>query len=108
MIVERTLDSSFPDWVIEHPETLAVFQNLGIDYCYGGKSLEFACREQGLNADAVLKSLRRCVRVVVAMPPSLRPRHADQSANWKALGFSLPCWREPAKKTPECPDTQHA
>lgn len=56
-MMECTLDSSVPDWVIEHPETLAVFQKLGIDYCCGGKSLEFACREQGLDVDAVLKSL---------------------------------------------------
>ena len=56
-MMECTLDSSVPDWVIEHPETLAVFQNLGIDYCCGGKSLEFACREQGLDVDTVLKSL---------------------------------------------------
>lgn len=62
-MMECTLDSSVPDWVIEYPETLAVFQNLGIDYSCGGKSLEFACREQGLNADAVLKSLLRSIEV---------------------------------------------
>ena len=60
-MMECSLDSSVPDWVIEHPETLAVFQSLGIDYCCGGKSLEFACREQELNADAVLKSLVRSI-----------------------------------------------
>jgi iron-sulfur cluster repair protein YtfE (RIC family) len=26
-----------PDWIIEHPSTLSVFQEFGIDYCCGGK-----------------------------------------------------------------------
>jgi len=30
------LDTAVPDWVIEHPETLSLFQNLEIDYCCGG------------------------------------------------------------------------
>lgn len=51
------LDTSVPDWIIEHPETLVVFQELGIDYCCGGKSLDFACQEQGQNANAVMSKL---------------------------------------------------
>ncbi len=54
---ECDLGTPVPDWVIEHPETLAVFQELGIDYCCGGKSLGFACRQQGLDAEAVLAKL---------------------------------------------------
>lgn len=57
-MTECTLDSSVPDWVIEHPVTLAVFQVLGIDYCCGGKSLAFACREQGHEPATVLGKLR--------------------------------------------------
>lgn len=53
------LDTSVPDWVIDHPETLAVFQELGIDTCCGGKSLGFACRQQGLDAEVVLAQLLR-------------------------------------------------
>ena len=53
------LETSVPDWIIEHPETLALFQELGIDYCCGGKSLEHACHEQGLNAAVVLEKLQR-------------------------------------------------
>jgi regulator of cell morphogenesis and NO signaling len=56
---ECDLDTPVPDWVIEHPETLAVFQELGIDYCCGGKSLAFACRQRGLDAQAVLATLLR-------------------------------------------------
>jgi len=52
------LETSVPDWVIDHPQTLAVFQELGIDYCCGGKSLEYACREQGHNPATVLGKLR--------------------------------------------------
>ena len=51
------LDTSVPDWMIEHPETYAVFQELGIDYCCGGKSLEYACQERRLDEQAVLEKL---------------------------------------------------
>ena len=55
------LETSVPDWIIEHPETLAVFQALGIDYSCGGKSLEYACREQRLDAKSVLDKLQRSI-----------------------------------------------
>ena len=45
---ECDLDTPVPDWVIEHPETLAVFQELGIDYCCGGKSLGLPVANKGL------------------------------------------------------------
>jgi SAM-dependent methyltransferase len=48
------VDSSVPDWLIEHPGLLPLFQKLGIDYCCGGKSLRTACREQGLDPHEVL------------------------------------------------------
>jgi iron-sulfur cluster repair protein YtfE (RIC family) len=38
------LETSVPEWVIERPETLPVFQEWGIDYSCGGKSLAYACR----------------------------------------------------------------
>ena len=56
---ECHLDKSVPDWVIDHPETLTVFQELGIDTCCSGKSLGFACRQRGLDAEAVLAKLLR-------------------------------------------------
>ena len=37
------LDTSVPDWIIEHPETLTVFLDFGIDYSCGGKSLGYLC-----------------------------------------------------------------
>jgi regulator of cell morphogenesis and NO signaling len=60
--MECSLDTSVPDWIIEHPETLAVFQECGIDYTCGGKSLEFACRERGLDGAAILALLHEKIR----------------------------------------------
>jgi regulator of cell morphogenesis and NO signaling len=58
---ECDLDTSVPDWVIAHPVTLAVFQELGIDYCCDGKSLAYACRQQGLDPQAVLTKMLCCL-----------------------------------------------
>ncbi len=55
------LDTSVPDWLIDHPSLFSLFKELRIDYCCGGKSLESACHEQNLDPvkihDQVLKSL---------------------------------------------------
>ena len=40
------LETSVPDWVIDHPESTAVFNELGIDASCAGKSLEYVCRQQ--------------------------------------------------------------
>lgn len=55
------LETSVPDWVIEHPESLAIFVKFGIDYCCGGKSLRFACHERGLDGLVVLNAVRECL-----------------------------------------------
>ena len=60
-MLECGLEISVPDWVIEHPEALAVFQKLGIDYSCGGRSLEYACRQQGLDAASILEQLRSVI-----------------------------------------------
>jgi|GEM_PF-829790 len=52
------LETSVPDWLIEHPETWAVFRELGIDDACGGKSLEYACCQRGLNPESVIATLR--------------------------------------------------
>jgi regulator of cell morphogenesis and NO signaling len=52
------LDWSLPDWLIDRPSSLAVFERLGLDYSCGGKSLEYVCRERGLDPKAVLQELR--------------------------------------------------
>ena len=60
-MTECSLETAVPDWIIDHPETLTVFQDLGIDYSCGGKSLEFACREHGLNEMVVLSTLKEVI-----------------------------------------------
>jgi regulator of cell morphogenesis and NO signaling len=57
-MVECDLDTSVVDWVIEHPVTVSVFEQLGMDYCCGGISLDYACTKQGLDAHLVLSMLR--------------------------------------------------
>ena len=49
------LESSVPDWLIEHPGLYELFEELGLDYSCGGKSLAVACRERGLSVNDVLK-----------------------------------------------------
>ncbi len=58
-MTECDLEISVPDWLIEHPEVLPVIQKLGIDCSCGGKSLEYACRELGIDPQSVLTELRR-------------------------------------------------
>jgi regulator of cell morphogenesis and NO signaling len=53
------LDTTVPDWVIDHPETLDVFRELRVDTGCGGKSLVYVCRQHGLAAEAVLAGLHR-------------------------------------------------
>ena len=60
-MVHCDLDTPVPDWVVEYPATLAVFQELGIDCCCGGKSLAHACHQQGIGAEWVLAKLLRCI-----------------------------------------------
>ena len=62
-MIDCDLDTSVPDWLIDHPESLAVFQELGIDCSCGGKSLGYACRQQGLDAEAVLSKLLRHLNI---------------------------------------------
>jgi iron-sulfur cluster repair protein YtfE (RIC family) len=57
------LDTSVPDWVIEHRETLRVFEELGIDCSCGGKSLAYACHERQLAVEKVLSELQRWLNV---------------------------------------------
>lgn len=51
------LDTPVPDWAIDHPETLAIFEALGIDTACGGKSLRYACLGLGLDPERVLTEL---------------------------------------------------
>lgn len=55
------LETSIPDWIIEHPETTAIFNELKLDVSCGGKSLEYVAMQQGLNPHAVMRRLREVI-----------------------------------------------
>ena len=60
-MTECGLETSVPDWVIDHPETTTVFHELGIDCSCGGKSLEYACQQKGLDPHVILSQLRTVI-----------------------------------------------
>ena len=51
------IDSSLPDWLIDEPLSAAVFERWGLETSCGGKSLEYACREIGLDPQRILAEL---------------------------------------------------
>jgi regulator of cell morphogenesis and NO signaling len=42
------------DWVIEYPHAVPLFEQHGIDYTCGGKSLQYACEQRGVDAQRVV------------------------------------------------------
>ncbi len=52
------IHSSVPDWLIEFPHLLRLIEQLGLDYSCGGKSLQAAAEEAGLDPLAVLAQLQ--------------------------------------------------
>jgi regulator of cell morphogenesis and NO signaling len=53
--------------VMSHPETVAVFERRGLDFCcQGRRSLATACAEQGLDVTAVLAELAAAVPAAAA------------------------------------------
>ncbi len=61
-----TATKTVRDYAIETPQTIPVFEKLGIDYCCGGnRPLEEACASANVNLEQVLKSLE----TALAEPP---------------------------------------
>ena len=56
------LEVSVPDWIIEYPKSHAIFDELQIDTSCGGKSLEYACQQRGLDPGFVLQRLTELVK----------------------------------------------
>lgn len=56
------LETSVPDWLVEHPELYRSFESWGLDYSCGGKSLETACRERHLEPHAILSQVLRLIQ----------------------------------------------
>ena len=61
-VTDCDFDTSVPDWIVGHPETLSVFQEFGFDYSCGGKSLGYVCDQQGVNGKLVLKTLHQKIK----------------------------------------------
>jgi regulator of cell morphogenesis and NO signaling len=65
-----SVDLPVRDIVVEHPETIPVLEQLGIDYCCGGQhTLAEACANRGLSPATVLEELDR------------RPQNTDPADN---------------------------
>ena len=60
-MIHCDLNTSLPDWIIDHPESERVFKLLELDTSCEGKSLEYVCRQRGLEPQEVLRQLRRAV-----------------------------------------------
>jgi regulator of cell morphogenesis and NO signaling len=61
-MAQVNLSSSVGNWVTAHPQTSRVFEALQIDYCCGGgKSLEQACWDRGLDPKQVVQQLEQAV-----------------------------------------------
>ncbi len=54
--------TSIPEWIIEYPETNAVFDELGLDTSCAGKSLQYVCHHRGLSPQAVLLRLQQAIQ----------------------------------------------
>lgn len=59
------LDTSIPDWVIDHPESAAVFDELRIDTSCGGKSLRYLCQQKGLDPVTILERLLNVIDIKI-------------------------------------------
>jgi len=55
------LESSVVEWVIEYPEVQCVLESLGIDLSCQGKSLDYVCRQMGLDPHLVLRQLHEVI-----------------------------------------------
>ncbi len=75
-----TTDTSVGDLVVANPGRTRIFEQLGIDYCCGGgKSLESACEEAGLDP-----------KTVVTMLNAVESAPADQTAtDWSKQPLAL-------------------
>jgi regulator of cell morphogenesis and NO signaling len=80
-MTDVNLNSSVGNWVAAHPQTSRVFEALKIDYCCGGgKSLEQACWDRGLDPKRVIQQLEQSIK------------ECEQSAdNWLNTSLSELC-----------------
>lgn len=61
-MTQVNLNSSIGTWVAVHPQTSRIFEALQIEYCCGGgKSLEQACWDRGLDPQQVMQQLEQAI-----------------------------------------------
>jgi regulator of cell morphogenesis and NO signaling len=58
-----TIEDPVVNWAIDHPESIAVFEKHGIDYCCGGKSLAYVCDQRALDPQMVLRGIKEAMSV---------------------------------------------
>jgi iron-sulfur cluster repair protein YtfE (RIC family) len=58
---ELTIDDPVVDWAIDHPESIAVFEKHGIDYCCGGRSLACVCKQRGVDFHMLLAEIAEAI-----------------------------------------------
>jgi iron-sulfur cluster repair protein YtfE (RIC family) len=63
------LDSALPDWMIDVPTSAEVFARWNLDTSCGGKSLDYVCRQAGVDPRQVLAELQALERPA---PPPLQ------------------------------------
>ena len=74
-----TITKNVRDYAIETPQTIPVFEKLGIDFCCGGnRPLEEACAAANVNVDEVQKALEK------ALAEPIRP--SDRELRAGSLG----------------------
>ncbi|MFG0265051.1 MAG: hypothetical protein ACF8AM_07835 [Rhodopirellula sp. JB055] len=55
------LDSSIPEWMVEHPETEHVFNECKLDTSCAGKSLRYVCIQAGFSPPEILQRLKTAI-----------------------------------------------
>jgi regulator of cell morphogenesis and NO signaling len=62
-MLELAIDDPVVDWTIDYPESIAICEKHGIDYCCGGKSLAFVCEQRALDPQMVLREIKEAMSV---------------------------------------------
>jgi iron-sulfur cluster repair protein YtfE (RIC family) len=58
---EIDFEKGVADWAVDCPAAVAIFEQYGIDYCCGGKSLQYACRQAGAALEEIAKKLQAAI-----------------------------------------------
>ena len=81
------LDSSLPEWLLEHPESESILAELGLDLTCGGKSLRYQCLHGGFDPHEILRRLRLQIRELKVNGPRIE---AEISSVFSPLEEQVP------------------